>query len=220
MLLLCTGKAKNIRSLLIFIYVCAILWCKIILFGIVWKGEIPLHRHHLKNAIVCAMFAALCCLATLVIQVPSPIGGYLNLGDCFVLVAAFLLGPWYGALAGGVGSALADLFGGYVQYAPGTLAIKGMMAMVAGLLCMLLARHRRQAGAAIVRLLAAICGECIMVLGYMVYEAWLLGYGAGALVGLPSNLMQAVLGITISQVLCALLLKIPGIGRHLPYINE
>ena len=70
---------------------------------------------------------------TLVIQVPSPMNGYVNLGDCGVLLSAWILGPWYGGAAAGIGSMLADIFSGYAHYAPGTLAIKLSMAVLAGL---------------------------------------------------------------------------------------
>lgn len=83
---------------------------------------------------VTGMFTALICVATMVIQIPAPLVGFLNLGDCFVLVAAWILGPWYGFAAGGIGSALADLFTGYAHYVPGTLIIKGLMAVAAALL--------------------------------------------------------------------------------------
>ena len=43
-------------------------------------------------------------------------------------------GPWYGFAAGGIGSMLADIFLGYAHYAPGTLVIKGVMALVAALM--------------------------------------------------------------------------------------
>ena len=56
--------------------------------------------------------AALGCAATMVLRIPSPTGGYLNLGDAVVLLGAYLLGPAWGALAGGIGPALADLLVG------------------------------------------------------------------------------------------------------------
>lgn len=189
-------------------------------FGMLWhmmKGEITVPRTAIRKIVLCAMFAALCCLSTMVIQVPSPLGGYLNLGDGFVLTGAFLLGPWYGALAGGLGSALADLLSGYVQYVPGTFLIKAGMAVIAGLLCRPFARHLPALPA---RLLAALPGECLMVLGYLLYEAWPLAYGAGALVGVTSNVMQAILGVVVSLILCTFLLKIPGVKRNLPGQKE
>ena len=77
----------------------------------------------LRKLVLAALFAALCTVMTMVIQVPSPMQGYVNLGDCFVLLSGWLLGPWWGAAAGGIGSMLADLLLGYGHYAPGTLII-------------------------------------------------------------------------------------------------
>lgn len=84
-----------------------------------------------EKLVFTSMFTALTCIATMVIQIPSPMNGYLNLGDAAVLLGAWILGPAYGAFAGGVGSMLADLLSGYVYYAPGTLVIKGVVALVA-----------------------------------------------------------------------------------------
>ena len=78
-----------------------------------------------------ALMAALTCVATIIIKIPSPLKGYLNLGDCVVLLAGWVLLPAYGFLSAGLGSALADLFSGYVIYAPATFIIKGCMALMA-----------------------------------------------------------------------------------------
>ena len=56
----------------------------------------------LRTLILAAMFAALTCVATMIIHIPSPIGGYFNLGDCMVLLSAFVLGPVWGTAAGGI----------------------------------------------------------------------------------------------------------------------
>ena len=63
----------------------------------------------LRKLVLAALFAALCTVMTMVIQVPSPMQGYVNLGDCAVLLSAWVLGPWYGGAAAGLGSMLADL---------------------------------------------------------------------------------------------------------------
>lgn len=152
-----------------------------------------------------AMFAALICVATMIIQIPSPLGGYLNFGDCFILVAAWVLGPVYGFAAGGIGSALADLFTGYVHYVPGTFIIKGLIAVAAALIVRALMKKSEK-----LRLpgfiLGAIAGEVIMVGGYYLYAAVCLG--KGFLVAFDSvfgNVIQgifgAVLGVVIIQVI-------------------
>ena len=84
----------------------------------------------LRKLVLAALFAALCTVMTMVVQVPSPMQGYVNLGDCAVLLSAWVLGPWYGGAAAGLGSMLADLLS-YPHYAPGTLVIKFTMAVAA-----------------------------------------------------------------------------------------
>jgi uncharacterized membrane protein len=53
----------------------------------------------IRKLVLAALLAALVCVATMVVQIPSPMQGYVNLGDCFVLLSGWLLGPWYGFAA-------------------------------------------------------------------------------------------------------------------------
>ena len=84
-----------------------------------------------NRIVLCSLFTALTTVATMVIQIPLSISGYINFGDVFVLLGAFILGPIYGAVSAGVGAMLADILTGFVIYAPGTLIIKALMAIVA-----------------------------------------------------------------------------------------
>lgn len=77
-----------------------------------------------------AVFMALICIATMVIQIPIPLG-YAHLGDCMILLATYLLGPIASMIASGIGSAMADILTGYAVWAIPTLLIKGMMPWVA-----------------------------------------------------------------------------------------
>ncbi len=152
---------------------------------------------------IAAMFAALICVATIVIQIPSPIGGFLNFGDCFILVGAWLLGPVYGFAAGAIGSAAADLITGYAVYAPATFIIKGLIGLTAALLMRSVGRTGKKL---IAYGLSAVAAELVMITGYYLYEAVVMGYGfAGAAAGLPMNIVQgtagAVCGCVIMQVL-------------------
>ena len=142
-----------------------------------------------------AVLAALACVATMVIQIPSPMNGYVNLGDCFVLLSGWLLGPWWGAAAGGIGSMLADLLLGYGHYAPGTLVIKGLMALVGALVFKALGKKSAAA------LVSGVVSEVIMVVGYFGYAGLLLGKGIGAAASIPGNLVQGAVGLVAGFLL-------------------
>lgn len=162
--------------------------------------------------VMAALFAALACAATMVLVVPSPSGGYMNLGDAVVLLGAYLLGPLWGAVAGGVGAALADLMAGYAMYVPATLVIKALMALLAGGLYRLL-RTRKWA--------LPVCGaagEAVMVAGYWLYDGFLLGSLAGSAAGIPANLMQAAFGLAASSLLAAALRKSAYVRREFPHL--
>ena len=143
---------------------------------------------------VTALLTALTCVATMVIHVPTPVtNGYVNVGDVVVLLSGWLLGPAWGFFAGGVGSALADLLSGYMTYVPGTLIIKGLMAVVAWYV----AKAAKEGGVVsfIVRLIAGIAAEAVMVLGYFAYESTALGYGLAAAGSILANVAQGIMGI-------------------------
>lgn len=146
---------------------------------------------------VTALLAALTCVATMVIKIPSPMKGYLNLGDCVVLTAGWMLSPVYGFLAAGLGSALADLFSGYVVYAPATFLIKGLMALVARFV------YKALCGkiySSISRIISGVLAEIIMVLGYYIFEGFMYGFSA-SLVNVPANAIQGVAGLVLGFVL-------------------
>ena len=150
-----------------------------------------------RNIVVSALLAALVCVATMLIKVPSPLKGYLNLGDGIVLLCGWLLSPVYGFLAAGIGSALADLFAGYVIYVPATFVIKGLMAIVAYYGFRLLAKRISNVLAMV---LAGVLAEIIMVLGYYVFEGFLYGF-VESIVNIPANAVQGVAGIILGTVL-------------------
>ena len=87
----------------------------------------------LRKLVLAALFAALTTVMTMVIRIPSPMSGYVNLGDCAVLLSAWILGPGLGCAAAGIGSMLADLLG-YPPVRAGDPGVKGLMALAAGLL--------------------------------------------------------------------------------------
>ena len=150
-----------------------------------------------KKIVVAAMLAALTCVATMIIKIPSPLKGYLNLGDCVVLLAGWMLSPGYGFLAAGLGSALADIFSGYLMYAPATFVIKGLMALIAYYVYEIL--HKKVKNS-VSRIVSGIFAETVMVLGYFLFEGVLYGFGP-SVVNIPANTVQGIAGLILGCVL-------------------
>ena len=118
-----------------------------------------------------------------------------------LLLGAALLG-WWGVPAAAVGSALADLMGGYTLYILPTFVIKGLVAAAA-----VLALRGRKPYWLTVLMLAG--SELVMVAGYFVTEWLLLGYGlAAAASAVGPNVVQGISGVAIGAVLIPLMRRV------------
>lgn len=148
-----------------------------------------------EKIVMAAMFAALVCVTTMIIKIPSPLKGYINLGDCMVLVAGWTLSPAYAFCAAGIGSALADVFSGYLVYAPATFVIKGGMVFLAYYGAAVL--NKKKINNKLVRIISGILAEIWMVLGYLVFEGFLYGF-VPSLANVPANALQGIVGIVLA----------------------
>ena len=153
-----------------------------------------------------AMLTAMVCVATMLIRIPTMVG-YTNLGDGFILLSAFLFGPFYGAVAGGIGSMLADIISGYAFYAPATLVIKGLIAVIAALLWK--AMSKRGGDKVWKKILASLVAEIWMAAGYWTFETLFLGEAKAALASVPNNIAQGLVGVVLGMVLFYALSKLP-----------
>jgi len=143
---------------------------------------------------------ALATIATMMFAFPIPAtSGYFNLGDSIVIITSLTFGPLVGALAGGLGSGLADLLGGWYNWVIFTTVIKGAEGYIVGYL----------AGNPDTRtmkktVIAWLVGGAVMVGGYFVVQVFMYGFSA-ALSELPFNMVQmivaGILGIPISNAL-------------------
>lgn len=153
-----------------------------------------------KTLVVTALFAALTMIATLFLKFPLALG-YVHLGDAFVFLSGFMLGPFWGAAAAGVGSALADVAGGYAIYAPITAIVKAVMALLGAFLGKKLVKIVKKELFA--ETIAGIVGTCVLTLGYFFYETLLYSIGA-AVANVLWNLLQGGVGVLISVSLMRL----------------
>ena len=156
-----------------------------------------------KKLVLAAAFAALCCVATMAIRIPTPgTGGYIHPGDAVVILSGIFLDPATALLAAGIGSCLADLLGGYFIYVPITFAIKGLAAFLGSILY-----RRMAAGGHSLHTAVALCGLIDVVLvagGYCFFETFLYG-AAGAFASVPANIVQGASGLLIAWLLYPLL---------------
>ena len=172
----------------------------------------------LKTLLTAAIFAALEFVVTYLVSFPIPViqGAYVNAGDVVLYLGAALLGgPWQ-ALAAGIGSMLADILAAYPHYAPGTLVIKAVVALIAYVLFTALRRGKEQNTKNLILplVISGIAGEIAMVVLYFVYASLLLGKGWAAAASIPGNLMQGLVGIIVGAALYVLISK----SKALPHL--
>lgn len=154
-------------------------------------------------AVFCAMVFTLTWVA-----IPTPPIGNINLGDCMILLAAFLLGGPYAILSAGIGAALCDLASGYTVYAPGTLCIKALMVCV----ILLFTKYIFKAEKLVTLIVSGALAELLMVVGYFIYEAFALDLGLAAIVNVPFNLIQGTINLVVA-ILVYTMLKKAGIVK-------
>lgn len=110
---------------------------------------------------------------------------YFNFGEGIIYLAALLLGPMWGAVAGGIGASLADLLLGYPLWAPFTLLIKGAEGFIAG------------AAGKISPAVGIAAGAAVMIAGYTTMACILYGWAA-APVEFVTDVVQCGLGAALA----------------------
>lgn len=154
------------------------------------KEGIKLEDKKIIKLVMTAMFASLVCVATMIIKIQTVTNGYINLGDSMVLLSGWMLGPVYGVAAAAVGSCLADILAGYPVYALATFLIKGIVALIA----FLVYKKRNY----ILAVISAVTGELFMAVSYFVFDYFIMGYGKGAIISFPANIIQGVVGAILA----------------------
>lgn len=150
-----------------------------------------------------AVMSATVTVGTLVIRIPNPMGGYFNVGDVMIFVAALTFNPLVAGVAGGLGSAIADMLMGYVVFAIPTFVIKGLEGLLASRITNKKSIYRD--------VLAVIVAGIAMIVGYFIVEVFMWGIG-GAIAEVPANIAQIFLGGVVGVPIAVIL------RRRLPEI--
>lgn len=145
-----------------------------------------------KRITILGLTAALVTVATMIIQIPIP-SGYIHAGDTIIIFTAVFFGPFYGAVAGGIGSMLADLLSSYAVWALPTLIVKSVMGFIIGRLCY------KPEGVVInmQTYLGISAGILWMVFGYYLLGGLLVDSFEIALASVPFNLIQGIGGMLL-----------------------
>jgi uncharacterized membrane protein len=148
-----------------------------------------------RTLAVTAVMTAIVFVLTRLVQIPTPAKGYIHLGDAGVFFSALAFGRWVGAVAGGLGTALADITSGYPQWAIFSFLIHGAQGWTVGW------TSRKWQGVKGM-ILSVTIGAVIVVAGYFAAGVLLSGVGA-ALAELPLNLIQVTAGAVVGVPLFA-----------------
>jgi len=149
--------------------------------------------------------ATLVTIATMIIKVPTvATQGYINVGDAMVFIAAMLGGPRTGLIAGGLGSALADILSGYAAWAPWTLVIKAIEGLIVGMFAYRSYHDTQKLRSK--EIVVMVIAAAWMVFGYYIAGGIMKGF-AVSLVEVPANIVQAVGSLIIASPLLIALRK-------------
>ncbi|NEZ46775.1 ECF transporter S component [Clostridium niameyense] len=163
-----------------------------------------IYSTNILDIVQVAVMAAIVCVTTFTIKVPT-YTGYTHIGDSMVLLSVMLLGTKKAVIASSIGMGLTDIISGYVAWAPFTIVIKGVMALIAGKIIY----SNKNEDKLSVNLIAFIIAGLWMVTSYYfsgaIMTRFILFKSATlqqslilALKEIPSNLVQAILGIIIA----------------------
>lgn len=167
-------------------------------------------KNNTSKIVLCGLMMCLIMVAILFIRIPIPFTqGYVHPGDAMIFLAVLILGWKYGAVAAAFGGMLGDVLGGFAAWAPWTFCIKGIMAIIMGLI---IEAAFKKAGASrtriiIMEIVAMVLAGIVMTAGYYVAEGIMYGNWITAAIGIPWNIGQFALGMVLALLLAGALGK-------------
>lgn len=156
----------------------------------------------LKNLVMAALFAALSCVATSIIRIPTPgTGGYIHPGDAIVILSGVFLGPVYGLFCRRYWFSTLWFHRWLFRICTYNFCYKRTHCIYSRLYfpesCA--NNHSKQLAVAF----GGVADIILVAGGYFICE--LPMYGIGAAASIPSNIIQGVSGLIIASILYPLL---------------
>ena len=149
-------------------------------------------KNHLRLMCISGIFTALVYVITAYLHIPT-YNGYVHCGDGFIFLAACILPMPYSVIVGVLGAMLADLLTGFAIWAPGSMIIKGLIALLFSCKAKKMVTSRN--------LIMLLPAAVISAGGYYLYEVLITGSFVASLAGIPGSLVQAVASSVVFVVI-------------------
>ena len=174
-----------------------------------------------RKIVFAALMAALCYIGFAFFRIDIPVGSEktaFHLGNVFCVLAALLLGGFWGGMSGAVGMTIADLTSGYVTSAPKTFLLKLCIGLIVGAVAHKVfkitdEKHSRR-HTTVATVLSCTAGMAFNVVadplvGYF-YKMYIMGVpqkaaDAWAKMGAATTLVNAVIAVIAASILYAAL---------------
>lgn len=143
---------------------------------------------------IAGIFSALVFVITAYLHIPT-YNGYVHCGDGLIFIAACILPMPYSIVVGVLGAMLADLLTGFAIWAPGSMIIKGLLALLFTCKSNKIITKRN--------LIMLLPAALISAAGYYLYEVLITGSFIASLSGIPGSLVQAAASSVVYVVIGA-----------------
>ena len=151
-----------------------------------------------KRLAQAGLLAALCYIGFAFFKIDIPVGpekASFHFGNVFCVLAALLLGGYWGGLAGAVGMTIGDFTTSYVTSAPKTFLLKLCIGLIVGLVAHIIFKVSREHSAKYVTGVTFLASACGM--GFNVIADPLVGYFYKTyLFGIPQDITTALVKIS------------------------
>ena len=135
-------------------------------------------------------------IALSVVSVPVP-GGHLYFNDAVICLSALLLDPLGAFIVGGVGAFLGDFF-----FYPAPMFVSLVSHGLQAIVIALYSSRLQRSDTVLAALPGLIAGGVIMVCGYTLGRAYVYATPEMAVIKLPYEILQALVGIVFAPLLC------------------
>ena len=169
-----------------------------------------------RKLVFAALLAALCYIGFSYFRIDIPVGSEktaFHLGNVFCVLAALLIGGFWGGMSGAVGMTIADLTTGYVTSAPKTFLLKLCIGLIAGFVAHKIfhisSDEKRKVSLPVATVLSCVAGMAFNVvadpvLGYF-YKTYILGVPQSvasiwAKMGAVTTLVNAIVAVIVASV--------------------